>query len=241
MDEYLKTYESRVRKLRNEMYPPVSGIGEQLYYNDFKNALREALDRIYPEDGAAYTDHTLSMLTSAKRGTFPLTKYIPAHTEVLHTSIAYLIGQHDIREKCNERALPNPKFQECWDEYRRINPGHTLRSDAIIHPQWELEHKDPKKVKRSDRIGPYIRISDALDWDIDYVLGLSDIRSWKYYCLANSMFNRLPNQILIFLEPVGYGMLSEDRSSVVFQNGEKIFPGDPRCVEMKIVRHSMFL
>lgn len=202
----IKTYYERAKKRRDELYKRPEEFGKKLA-------------EILNEAGVAYSEYQMGVLTQISKESFPLIQHMPAHAKALDVSIGYLIGQHDITDIKTERAAIDLRYEECDEAYKAKNSGHSLLYDKIVQSQWSATLAKGEKTPSTAR--PYIRIADALEWDIDYVLGVRDMKSWKYYCIDNDMLEALPENVAIVFDGE-LAILRPDKKGFMRGNGKTV-------------------
>lgn len=197
-------YDHRLRACRNEKYSTPQEFTKEL-------------ENILTESGIGYTKNQLRHLTYAGNDMLPIISLLPVAAKCLDVSIGYLFGQHDIREMKTESVRGEIRFNECEREYKKTHGGRTLLGNKILHPQWYSKIKKDRIPPQ--KIRPYLRIAEALDWDIDYILGVSTCRSWKYFCIDNNELDAIPEQTLI--KTCGeYALLNKEKDGFLLKSGE---------------------
>ena len=185
----IETYKSRVIALRKEM-----GLSETKLQEKLKSALSE---NGAPEASA----FQLAAWTATPSVTFsalPPVSALPYIANVLETNIGYLFGLNEVREMTNDRLTLAIDIETCAEEYKQKHGGNSIWKDGVVHNQWYLNVK--RKENKKLFIKPFIELSKALDWDVDYILGLSDVKHWQYYCLTHQLLDRLPEGTRFLLD-----------------------------------------
>lgn len=140
--------------------------------------------------GIEASDFQLTTWVSPSAKTLPPVEVLPYIADLFSTNIGYLFGLHEIREMMNPRLVINVDIEKCDEEYKRRHGGRSIQTDRVVYNQWFVKIKRKADIKY--RIKPFIALSEALSWDIDYILGLSDVKHWQYFCLENALLDKIP-------------------------------------------------
>ena len=184
------TYRERIAALQRELGAGETELGEKI-----RMKMRKEGSRIDASD-FQLTSWLTPSAKSAKA--LPPVEALPFIADALGTNIGYLFGLHDIREMTNSRLSIDVDIERCDKEYKRKHEGRSMQTDGVILNQWYLKLKRKKDIQF--RIKPFINMSKALNWDVDYILGLSDVKNWQYFCLENGLLDRIPEGTRFLLD-----------------------------------------
>lgn len=160
--------------------------------NYARTDLAGRLDDLLQEKNAGIeaSDFQLSSWISPTAKTLPPVEALPYIAHLFSTNIGYLFGLHEVRDMTNPRFEINVDIEECDEEYKHRHGGRSIQTDRVVYNQWFVKIKRKADVRY--RIKPFIALSEALNWDIDYILGLTDVKHWQYYCLENGKLDLIP-------------------------------------------------
>ena len=164
------------------------------------------------------SDFQLSTWVSPAAKTLPPVEALPYIARLFSTNIGYLFGLHEVRDMVNPRFAIDVDIEECDEEYKSRHGGRSIQTDRVVYNQWFVKIKRKADVKY--RIKPFIALSEALNWDIDYILGLTDVKHWQYYCLENGRLDLIPAGTRFLLDDgETIATFSRDRSFDVLMDG----------------------
>ena len=204
----INTYRSRIEQLQKDM-------GCDKY--DLAERLRKRVE----EEGSPFSlsDYQASSWFSLDEQALPTAEAFPFIADALKTNVGYLLGLHEVKEMTNPRLLLNVDIESCEEEYRRKHEGRSLTKDRVVYSQWYLNIKRGSDQTHK-RIKPFVSLSAAVGWDIDYILGLTDIRYWQYFCLEHGLLDRLnPGMKFLLSDNRTIAMLSHNGLFLIVENG----------------------
>lgn len=226
----VKKYETIAKARRDELYS-INNASQKAILKNFKARLSELLAENLPSMKEC-TPYQLSALASINKGYFPPIDHLAVQAAALDCSIGYLLGQHQIKDIKLDAHIINPRIQECYEQYKAFNDNKSLLANEIIRPQWISQ---VNKGETPLQVTPYLRIANALGWDIDYVLGLRETRSWLHYCIKEKMSSLLPDNLILYVDGE-YGRITPDKKAYIFTNGKTVPAEDVADVPFDIVR-----
>ncbi len=231
----VKKYETIAKARRNELYS-TNNASQKAILKSFKEKLSQILEETLPSTKKC-TPYQLSALASINKGYFPPIDHLAIQASALNCSIGYLLGQHQIKDIKLDTNIINPRIQECYEEYKAFNDNKSLLANEIIRPQWISQ---VNKGETPLQVTPYLRIANALSWDIDYVLGLRKTRSWMHYCIKEKSSALLPDDLILYVNGE-YGKITPDKNAYMFTNGKTVLAKDVAEMPFEIVRKPQFV
>lgn len=184
----INTYRTRIKQLQKKMGCDGDRLAELL-----RKRLREEGD---PFKMSAYQ---AASWFSPDEHALPSADALPFIADVLNTNVGYLLGLHEVQKMMNERLILNVDILRCEKEYERKHEGRSLSKDNVVYNQWYLNILRKKEASHK-RIKPFVNLSKALEWDIDYILGLTDRKHWQYYCLERGDLSLFPEGTRLLLD-----------------------------------------
>ena len=226
----VKKYETIAKARRNELYS-LNNASQKAILKNFKEKISKLLEETLPSTKEC-TPYQLSALASINKGYFPPIDHLAIQAAALDCSVGYLLGQHQIKEIKLDTNIINPRIQECYEKYKAFNDNKSLLANEIIRPQWISQ---VNKGEIPLQVTPYLRIANALSWDIDYVLGLRETRSWLHYCIKEKISSLLPDDLILYVNGE-YGRITPDKKAYTFTNGKTVLADDIAEMPFEIVR-----
>lgn len=209
------------------------------WMKNVKNVRPDVLEKaiLNAADGEEISERTLFNWVNGYRSIPPIGA-LAALAKCLGTSCGYLLGQHDLESFEIENGIVRVTMHDVKDLFRNIC-GHSLHSDSVVAPAW-ISDKQKKGIGFLDYVFPYLRIANKLDVCIDYLLGLTEMRTMKEFAFYNGEYSKeLGGSILVKPDQNGkpeYGIITNNGLYVIVKSGD-VYPIDEfRTPETKIAR-----
>lgn len=185
MTDYTKIYIENLNNIKRELFSTDREASAEV-----RRLLEE---HYYPYE---YSRQQLNTWIGGNVKTLPSVAAAPYIARALKTNLGFLLGLHDIREMQIRGFATQLEFDVFNYEYMKKHNGRMLTADGIVGYPWARTCGQDLK---NARLKPFIRIALAIDWDIDYVLGVGGEMSWKQYCLRNGLLEKLPEDTAFFI------------------------------------------
>lgn len=144
--------------------------------------------------------------------------------ERLHTSVGYIIAEHDMREYAVTKTdlIVNPI--RTAEEYKQIYK-ETLFSEADISRSWAQKYRNRACTGAPSQ--PFVEMARVTGFSIDHCLGVMEEKYWEEYAFSHGLYAYLPQNTLIYLPENDltqemYALLSSDKTQIVLKTGEML-------------------
>lgn len=142
----------------------------------------------------------------------------------LKTNVGYLIGMNDAKDLCIKTGNVNLSLKK-YENLCMEKLGKSLVASKTCGAVWVTDMK--KSTRKLHRIAPLIKISEKLDINIDYILGLTKNKYIEYDIIEQELFDYLPSDLEIVIKAgtgKAYCLLSKDRKEFKLATGDKPIP-----------------